>query len=145
MIVMMDNARTGRCWIRLGAACILIGAVVAGCEEPSTGPACKAFSEIGPVHTRGWFGSEQRLFDFAHQDSTPVQLKFTLANFHAERPGPAYFLDPTFFALHDEWYWMTLLSGFEIPGWGVKPPTTEPTFQTVQEAVSYTHLRAHET
>jgi len=119
-------------------AALTTAATLAGCPEPPApiGPNCKAFPQVGEMQTRSWFGTRDEFFAFALEDTVPAQLKFTLTDFSALRPGAAYFLDPRFYSLHDEWYWMRLLNGHPITGWDVAPVAGSP-FDSVAAVYDY--------
>ncbi|MEZ4267905.1 MAG: hypothetical protein R3F39_16140 [Myxococcota bacterium] len=75
----------------------------------------------GPDHTVNAFASAAEFFAFSSLGVEPVQGKFILTDFSSEVGGLPYFLDSTFYELHDEWYWFRLLSGLPIAGLDVQP------------------------
>ena len=62
------------------------------------------------------FPDVDAFFAWSDLDALPVQAKFVLTDFSSADGGPAVYLDPSFYALHDEWYWFRLLNGEAIPG-----------------------------
>ena len=72
-------------------------------------------------HSEPGFSTVGDLFALGDTGDDPVQLKFVLTGFSDDEPGPAFFMDPRFYALHDEWYWFRLVNGQTIPGVNVAP------------------------
>jgi hypothetical protein len=74
-------------------------------------------------HTVERFESIEDLLAYGDLGVVPVQLKFVLPRFDQETPGRTHLLDPSFYHLHDEWYWFHLLNGQEIEGVDDEPVT----------------------
>lgn len=80
--------------------------------------------------------SEDEFFSFCAADAEPLQCKFVLTRFQDSVGGEAHWMNPAFYALHDEWYWFALLNGEAIPGYPVEP-VQGLSFATIQEVVAW--------
>ncbi|HEY5961671.1 MAG TPA: hypothetical protein VIV60_34160, partial [Polyangiaceae bacterium] len=49
------------------------------------------------------------------------EIKFVITHFDDWQRRSLTLLDGHFYQMHDEWYWMRLLNGFEVPGSDVRP------------------------
>lgn len=103
---------------------------------PVTKNLCKERPRLGEVHTVHYFDDVAEFFNLADLGANPVQAKFVLTKFGQETPGPSYFMDPTFYKLHDEWYWMRLLNGHVIEGYEVAP-IEGMNFESIAEVYAY--------
>ena len=72
-------------------------------------------------HTVPYFLTEEDFFAFADTGDEPVQCKFILTRFGDALGGETHFMDPTFYSLHDEWYWFRMLNGVAVEGFPVEP------------------------
>ncbi len=77
-------------------------------------------------HTRRNFQTTQEFSDFAREGGEPAAVKFVLPFFSGDadnRPAlvNCLFLQPSFYRMHDEWYWFSLLNGQSVPGLSDKP------------------------
>ncbi len=71
-------------------------------------------------HTRPGFASTDELLAFTDPEADLAALKFALPRF-GQGDAAAVFYDPTFYSLHDEWYWFRLINGAAVPGVDVAP------------------------
>ncbi len=75
------------------------------------------------LHTARCMASEASLLQWASgaKGAWPAS-KFVIGRFF-QASGPAWFMDPAFYAMHDEWYWFRLLSGYSVDGDCAVPKT----------------------
>ena len=85
-------------------------------------------------HTVPTFSNSGDFFAFADTGTEPVQCKFVLTRFGQSGAGETSFMDPTFYTLHDEWYWFRMLNGAAIDGFPAEP-AVGLSFSTVAEIV----------
>jgi hypothetical protein len=71
-------------------------------------------------HTVASFDDEAAFLAYGDSEKTPVQVKYVMAAFDQEA-GVMFYLDPSFYTLHDEWFWFILLNGVSVPGVDVMP------------------------
>lgn len=105
------------------ASCVATLALMACPTPPSTDVQDAFGGDTGggfDDHTTSFFESADQLRAWGMTDEGHVQVKFTLTGFQATE-GHAFFYDPHFFKLHDEWYWFRLLNGASIPLFGTVP------------------------
>jgi len=89
-------------------------------------------------HTVPRFKSAEAFMSFADTGTGPMQGKFVLTDYSGIG-GPTYFMDPSFYSLHDEWYWFRLLNGAAIPCLDLQPE--ELSFDTIDAVYdAYSHL-----
>jgi hypothetical protein len=91
--------------------------------------------EEGLDHTVPKFNAIEDFLTFAGPGRTPAQVKFILSSFQG--PGTTvHFEEPTFYSMHDEWSWFSLLNGIAIPGYDFGPVSGN-SFATVAEIVTW--------
>ena len=96
-------------------------------------------------HSVPGFDATADIFAWADLGSVPVQVKFVLTDFSAAEPGPAFFLSPTFYTLHDEWYWFRLLNGVPIPGLDEVAPVSGYELDTIAAVYdAFVGVNAHD-
>lgn len=86
--------------------------------------------------TLPYFVSESEILWYCASESQPDQCKFVLTRFQDALGGEAHWMNPTFYTLHDEWYWFRLLNGDAISGYSVEP-VQGLEFSTVQEVIDW--------
>lgn len=88
-------------------------------------------------HSVPFLLSEDDFFDFCSTGGPdPSQCKFVLTRFQDSLGGECFWLSPTFYALHDEWYWFGLLNGVAIDGYP-EQPIQGLVFATIAEVVAW--------
>ena len=98
-------------------------------------------ADVGPKPFDGYtvsgFVSVAAFLAFAHPDGQFAgEAKFSLTALDDPTLGEDHFLDPDFYALHDEFYWFRLLNGVAIPGWEVEP-VEGLSFPTIEAVYDY--------
>ncbi len=120
-------------WRRAVASlCCAVVASLAACGDADQGADVNLDAEVTDTpsdvdppdfvgHTVAGFASPSDFHAFAGPPAAgPAQAKFVFTGF-GEPTGELHFLDPAFYALHDEWYFFRLLSGVAIAGWDEAP------------------------
>lgn len=132
--------RMSRLLTRLLTAAVLLAA---GCS-PGTGGGTDGDTWAGDTdtdtgtggfddHTVAGFGTLAEFASFNDLGGEPVQAKFIITHWDTADAGPAFWLDPSFYSLHDEWYWFRLLNGTAIPGVSTPPVTDGVAYASVEE------------
>jgi hypothetical protein len=88
-----------------------------------------------PHHRTGFVGAAD-LLAFAGPAQDPAQVKFVTTGFAAAAPQ-TFFQDPTFYSLHDEWYWYHLMNGQPVPGMDHHAPVPGLSFPTIAAVTAY--------
>jgi len=96
---------------------------------------CHAAGASFDDHTRSSIATEAEYFAFADLGTLPVAAKIEITRF-GEPTGPVHYLDPRFYALHDEWYFFRLLNGQPIDGLDVAP-VAGLSFDSIQAIYAY--------
>lgn len=97
------SARAAR-WFWLGLAALALWLPACGAEQAPFDP-----------HTRSRFLSAQDLAQWCEVAPGKVACKFVATRFPGAA-GQTHVLSPSFYRLHDEWYWFALLNGQRIDG-----------------------------
>ncbi len=100
---------------------------------PDTGDTTETVGTGFDDHTVPSFESTAALLAWSDLGTVPAQAKFVLTDFSSADGGPTVFLSPTFYALHDEWYWFRLLNGEAIPRLGEVTPVDGYSLETIAE------------
>ena len=92
-------------------------------DAPDAGP---AFDD----HTVPLFPDAMALSAWIGAGEGVRGTKFVLTRF-PKGPGEMHYMDPTFYALHDEWYWFRLLNGQPVDG-GDELPVPGHSYPTIE-------------
>ncbi len=107
---------------------LLFGASLVSCQTPApvVDNAPVLTCTLDPVlHTTPCFADAASATAFLDRQPGPwTAAKLVLGHFSDAAPQPpAWFMDPSFYGLHDEWYWFRLLNGVSIDGLQEAPMT----------------------
>ena len=115
---------------------LILGLLASGCgdgTQPLPDPGTAEFDD----HAVDRFDSAEAFLALADQGQTPAQLKFVLSALNDPEAGRAWFMDPRFYSLHDEWLWFHLLNGQALPGVDLTPIAGEyATIDAIYQALS---------
>ncbi|MBI5607697.1 MAG: hypothetical protein HY902_02335 [Deltaproteobacteria bacterium] len=127
--LLLSHGWVARCWLLALALTVAAcgsdpcdpAAVVGKAEvQPSPGVPCP----VDPtLRTARCMDSEAAILAWASgaKGAWPAS-KFVIGRFF-QASGPAWFMDPAFYAMHDEWYWFRLLNGYAVDGDCAVPKT----------------------
>lgn len=104
-----------------------------GGDPPDGGP--EPIDDSAPflVHARTGFATAREARSWCDIGKIPIQCKFIFTRF--SEPGVVqhdYFIDPSFYRFHDEYYWFRMLNGVGFDDW-VQEPVTGLQFDTVAD------------
>ena len=84
-------------------------------------------------HTVAGFEAPECVFAYGARGNGPLQIKFIMDRFgDGELTAPMRFMAPSFYRLHDEWYWFRLLNGQPIVGLADVQPVFGQTFASIE-------------
>ena len=123
------------------AALLALAFGMAGCEsEPTEDSDAATQNDAGShpdastggfdAHTWSAFATADEAIQAGQTGAGHPQLKFVLTTFQADE-SKAHFLDPTFYTLHDEWFWFSLLNGEALEGLDDEP-LEGSTFESIE-------------
>lgn len=98
-------------------------ALLSGCDGDGPGPADGGPGSDFADHTIARFDTLADFESVATAAPSSTAVKFIITRF-LQQQQRAFFLDSTFYRLHDEWYWFRLMNGAAIDGVDTAPVTS---------------------